>query len=88
MLSFLPSGSRTLLLCLYYGSGNDVVAWDLLAQRAHVLATMSGRVEQLAVSTQGVIYVSCGPDVYQLTSTVETTSESAHATLPSDPGQP
>lgn len=73
---------------LYYGSGNDVVAWDLTAQTAHVLATMSGRVEQLAVSTQGVIYVSCGPDVYQLTSTVETTSESAHATLPSDPGQP
>ena len=69
-------GTRTIVAPgagrLYYGSGMEVVSWDLIAGRAETLAILPKRVDHIAVSEQGVIYVACGPDVYQLTAIAET----------------
>ena len=67
---------------LHYGSGNEVVAWDLLAGRAQTLATLPGRVEHVAVDSHGTVYAACGPDVFQLTATVKTVSGTTDPATP------
>jgi len=53
---------------LYYGSGREVVAWDLIAGRVRPLATLPKTVENIAVDKNGTVFAACGPDVYQVKS--------------------
>jgi hypothetical protein len=69
-------GSRTIAApgtgTLYYGSGKEAVAWDLITGRVRPLATLPRTVENIAVDGKGTVFASCGPDVYQVKSVVDT----------------
>lgn len=56
---------------LYYGSGKEVVAWDLTTGRVGSLATLPKSVENIAVDRNGIVFAACGPDVYQVKSAVD-----------------
>ena len=75
-------GSRTIaapgLGSLYYGSGKEVVAWDLTTGQVRSLATLPRTVENLAVDKNGVVFAACGPNVYQLKSPVEAASDQSN----------
>jgi hypothetical protein len=65
-------GSRTIAApgggTLYYGSGKDVIAWDLITGHVRSLATLPRTVENVAVDRNGVVFAAGGPDVYQVKS--------------------
>jgi len=79
-------GSRTIIApgigTLYYGSGKEVVAWDLINGRVQSLATLPRAVENVAVDRNGTVFAACGPDVYQVKSTVDTMSDHSKRDLP------
>lgn len=68
-------GSRTIAApghgTLFYGSGKNVVAWNLTDGQVRTLATLPRNVENIAIDQNGTVFVSGGPDVYQVKSAAE-----------------
>jgi hypothetical protein len=52
---------------VFYGLGETLHALDLATGRSGRVAALPGRIEQIAVSPRGHLYVTCGADLYRIT---------------------
>jgi hypothetical protein len=51
---------------IYYASGLDVIALELPAMKFSTIGSAPEKIEKIATSTTGAVYVSCGPGVYRI----------------------
>lgn len=51
---------------VYYGSEKSLLALDLLTGKAERIAEMPAQITNVTVGPRGIVYVSCGADVYRV----------------------
>ncbi len=73
---------------IYYGSNTSVICADLSMNTFNIITEMPNNINQITAHTDGMVYVACGKDLYQIHAGISGTVELQDWVGPNNDGSP